>query len=161
MAVSDAELKVALASVDADGSGDVSFSEFYAWFAGNGAGDDVGSLDDDMMSVADTRSELSGFSAASPGRLSAVGASRGLRNAARTTFVKVCRHGIRWLDSRLARLARQHARTRVAVLREVLSFLTYLREFCKRDQALSLLSTFCQKKGLPGTRNHEMMASSG
>ena len=32
--MTDAELKVVAASVDADGSGDISFSEFYAWFAG-------------------------------------------------------------------------------------------------------------------------------
>ncbi|CAN0145955.1 unnamed protein product, partial [Hapterophycus canaliculatus] len=29
--MNDAELRVALSTVDADGSGDVSFSEFYAW----------------------------------------------------------------------------------------------------------------------------------
>lgn len=85
MSVTDAELKVALASVDADGSGDVSFSEFYVWFAG--IGDDNDGLDD-MMSDAETRSQVSGVSVASPGRKSA-GAKRGIGNAARTTFVKV------------------------------------------------------------------------
>lgn len=38
--LADAELNVAAASLDADGSGDVSFSEFYAWCYGtDGAGD--------------------------------------------------------------------------------------------------------------------------
>lgn len=89
MAVTDAELKVALASVDADGSGDVSFSEFYAWFArGGGGGGDHDGLDE-MMSDVDTRSQLSGPSVVSPGSRSTAVVKRGLQNAARSTFVKV------------------------------------------------------------------------
>lgn len=94
MAVSGAELKVALAGVNADGSGDVSFSEFYAWFAsggGGGGGDNDGLDDMSMMSDAETaRSQRSRPSAVSPGRRSA-GTNRGIRNAARTTFVQVHR----------------------------------------------------------------------
>ncbi|CAN0441449.1 unnamed protein product, partial [Scytosiphon promiscuus] len=46
--MTDAELKVVSASVDADGSGDISFSEFYAWFAGGGTAgiDKVGGGDE-------------------------------------------------------------------------------------------------------------------
>ena len=111
MAVTDAELKVALASVDADGSGDVSFSEFYAWFDGSGGGGgdyDNGGLGD-TMSDFDTRSQLSGPSTASAGRPSSVGASRGLRNAARATFVKVHQRGGRSRppDLRLLKLSIQ------------------------------------------------------
>lgn len=97
IAVTEAELKVVLASVDADGSGDVSFSEFYAWFSGGGLGGGGGGGDKDGLD--DSISQLSGPSAASPGRQSAAGRKRGLRSAARTTFVKVCTYTVRNLPN--------------------------------------------------------------
>lgn len=118
--MTDAELRVALSGVDADGSGDVNFSEFYAWFMGDVGfgGGEISSVygydRDEASEFAETKgsdtggvshrsgssrapslagsrvSELSTATAltAMPGRQSARG-SRGLRNAARTTFVKV------------------------------------------------------------------------
>ncbi len=121
--MSDADLKVASAALDADGSGSVSFSEFYAWFAGRGgvsdAEDGLHLLSDDGSWSTGQRSDYYGqmtppFTgrtersrlgappssvASAGGRSMAAGRKRGPRNAARTTFVKVLLarfHGIAW-----------------------------------------------------------------
>lgn len=112
--MTDAELKVASACVDADGSGDVSFSEFYAWYTGtdggggSGYGDVGGNINGSvvgemaMMSDVESQGQQSRRKEASttpdersrsnlsssPGRRSA-GMKGGLKSAARTTFVKV------------------------------------------------------------------------
>lgn len=81
--VADAELKVASATMDADGSGDVSFDEFYAWFSrasGNeGGGDDT--------SDADSRTPRSALD----GPVSPRGATtvKGLKNNVRSRVAKV------------------------------------------------------------------------
>lgn len=117
--MTDAELKVASASVDADGSGDVSFSEFYAWFNGTdshgfGGGGGGGSVGDngsvvgeiDMMISDDAESRGQGGSSSSCRTRASIspsvsnmsgssplrrpaGMKGGLKNSARATFVKV------------------------------------------------------------------------
>lgn len=106
--ITDAELKVTSAAVDADGSGEVSFSEFYAWFGGGGfhGGGDYGGGDafgcrgmtsdtsDNWSrrsgrSLSTARSEMDESTAAlTSGHRSAEGKG-GLRRKARTNFVKV------------------------------------------------------------------------
>lgn len=113
VAMTDAELKVASASIDADGSGDIRFSEFYGWFTGtNGGGGggygggcgDYGNVvgDSVMMSDAESRGQHSYRTAASatpsgrsrldmaPSPIRRPAGMKGrLRNAAGGTFVKV------------------------------------------------------------------------
>ena len=93
--MTDAELKVVSANVDADGSGDISFSEFYAWFAG-GTG-----IDKAVSGGADERAEGVGSVVSSQSRrdldlLLAASATQnrtvmdvGLKNAAGLGFAKV------------------------------------------------------------------------
>lgn len=111
--MSDAELKVASATLDADGSGSVSFSEFYAWFAAGGGGGGVSNtvdglgelLSDDAESWSTQRSDYSRRTPPLTGRtersrlggppsVASAGGRLGRRkrgpgSAARSTFVRV------------------------------------------------------------------------
>lgn len=49
MRLTEAELKVAVASLDVDGIGEISFAEFYAWFAGDGASSSGGGGSNDEI----------------------------------------------------------------------------------------------------------------
>lgn len=55
--MTEADLKVAFASLDADGSGDITFSEFYAWFDGESA-DDAGGVGDTFDALAGVASDV-------------------------------------------------------------------------------------------------------
>lgn len=108
VAITDAELKVTSAAVDADGSGEISFSEFYAWFGVGGfhGGGDYGGGDAigfrgmtsdtsenwsrlSSRSLSTARSGMDESTAALTSGYRSAEGNRGLRHTARTTFVKV------------------------------------------------------------------------
>lgn len=93
--MSTPELKVASATLDADGSGDISFSEFYAWLAprdgslDGGGGDDLSDVDGGGRSCAEGSTV---GTRRSGGSISGSTIGMGLSNTLRSGFVKVGCH---------------------------------------------------------------------
>lgn len=98
--MTEADLNVAAAALDADGSGDVSFSEFYGWFTRAG-GDNADGDDDTITEAGESRSNQPGTRGIGgrdwPRKAGAAGTGRkGITGAMRSTFVKVKLGWPRW-----------------------------------------------------------------